>query len=277
MRVVTPSRRAECRGRGRGRVLAVGGALLLGLTGCGSDPATSAPEPGTSPAGVSEETDLERFPEASTFNDISEAVPDPAPDEPTSGAVLRVKQTLAVHEEPDGPVFARLPAKQMESDTWVPVIEERDGWAQVLLPSRPNGSTGWVATGDDEPVEKAQSPYEVEVDVDERTLEVRQGDEEVGTWTVGVGAPESPTPRGRTYIMAAIEDNVIDYSPIVLPLGAHSDTYSTYGGGPGTVAFHGWPDADEFGEDSSDGCVRVPEEALDLLRDLPLGTTVMLR
>ena len=45
----------------------------------------------------------------------------------------------------------------------------------------------------------------------------------------------------------------------------------------GTVALHGWPDSQVFGQASSDGCVRVPDDALQLLRNLPLGTTVMLR
>ncbi|GAB2740734.1 hypothetical protein GCM10027174_12720 [Salinifilum aidingensis] len=262
----------------RGRLLAACGALLLGLTACGG----SGAEP---PGGPSEPqavqnayaVDLAQYPESTTYTDISGAPHDPAPQERTSGVVLRAKEDLPVYDSPGGQVFARLPAEQMESPTWVPVIAEQGDWAHVMLPSRPNGSTGWVPVSSSARVEKAHSPYEVEVDVDDRTLLVRENGEQIASWEVGVGASGSPTPRGRTFIMAAIDDQVIDYSPIVLPLGVHSDTYSTYGGGPGTVALHGWPDPQVFGRASSDGCVRVPADALQLLRNLPLGTTVMLR
>ena len=77
--------------------------------------------------------------------------------------------------------------------------------------------------------------------------------------------------------MASIEETVTRFSPIILPLGAHSETFNSYGGGPGTVALHGWPNASVFGKDASDGCVRVPDEALRMLSSLPLGTVVRLR
>ncbi|MHA6797941.1 L,D-transpeptidase family protein [Bounagaea algeriensis] len=268
---------ASARSAPRGRLLAACGALLLGLTACGTDaePRTEPPQP--RPVQNAYGVDLAQYPESTTYTDISRAPHDPAPQERTSGVVLRVEKDLPVYDSPGGQVIARLPAKQMESQTWVPVIAEQDDWARVMLPSRPNGSTGWVPVSSSEHVSKAHSPYEVEVDVDDRTLLVRENGEQIASWNVSVGAAESPTPRGRTFIMAAIDDQVIDYSPIVLPLGAHSDTYSTYGGGPGTVALHGWPDSRVFGQASSDGCVRVPDDALQLLRNLPLGTTVMLR
>ena len=66
------------------------------------------------------------------------------------------------------------------------------------------------------------------------------------------------------------------YSPLILPLGAHSDTLTTYGGGPGTVGLHGWPDPAVFGHAVSHGCVRVPAAALRALSRIPLGSPVMI-
>jgi lipoprotein-anchoring transpeptidase ErfK/SrfK len=66
------------------------------------------------------------------------------------------------------------------------------------------------------------------------------------------------------------------YSPLILPLGAHSNVFSTFGGGPGTVGMHGWPDPSVFGQAISNGCVRVPATALQLLARIPLGTLVMI-
>ncbi|MGW1681675.1 L,D-transpeptidase [Saccharopolyspora sp. NPDC002376] len=245
------------------------GALCVALSGCGTAPAAQSERQ------VMARADLGMQAPSSTFTEFPTAPKDPAPDRETSGVVLHVKQDIALHHDPDGAVFAKLPASQLENPTWVPIIAERGPWAQVLLPSRPNGTTGWIRT--DGPVERARTPYVVDVDIDGRRLVVRKDGAPIGEWVVGVGATKSPTPRGRTYIMAAIEETVTKFSPIILPLGTHSNTYSTYGGGPGTVALHGWPDSSVFGQASSDGCIRVPADALHLLTTLPLGTLVHLR
>lgn len=215
--------------------------------------------------------------ESTTFADVPGAVPDPAPQAATDGVVLRVKQNFPLYDTPGGKPFATLPPTQLDNPTWVPVIAERDGWFQVLLPSRPNGSTGWLQADGAEQVEKARSPYLVDVDVDARRLTVLARGREIGSWEVGVGAPGTPTPRGRTFVMASIEETVTRFSPVILPLGTHSTTLNDYGGGPGTVALHGWPDPSVFGSASSDGCVRVPDDALRQLTQLPLGTLVLLR
>ncbi|MEV5537486.1 L,D-transpeptidase [Saccharopolyspora shandongensis] len=261
-------RTTSTRRRARVATAATLGALCLGLAGCSG---ASPIEPATAMA----RADLGMEAASTTFADFPKAPLDPAPNAETEGVVLRVKQDVAVHVAPGGPVFAKLPATQLENPTWVPVIAERGPWLQVLLPSRPNGSTGWVRTGGE--VERARSPYVVDVDIDARRLVVRKDGAPIGEWTVGVGAPNTQTPRGRTFIMAAIEETVTHFSPIILPLGTHSETFSTYGGGPGTVALHGWPDPSVFGQAGSDGCVRVPDDALRLLMTLPLGAIVHLR
>ncbi|GAA4837600.1 hypothetical protein GCM10025787_17340 [Saccharopolyspora rosea] len=247
-------------------------ALLLGLTGCSGG---VVPEPQVVQAEA--RADLSEQPEATTFADLADAPQDPDPRGRTDGVVLHVKRELAVRDAPGGSAFAKLPATQLDNPTWVPVVAERGQWARVLLPSRPNGTSGWVWTGDPDLVEKARSPYLVDVDVNARRLEVFQDGRSVGEWVVGVGKAKSPTPRGRTFIMAAIEETVTHFSPIILPLGTHSETFNSYGGGPGTVALHGWPDPAVFGRADSDGCVRVPADALHLLSTLPLGTLVVLR
>ncbi|MFR9729050.1 L,D-transpeptidase [Saccharopolyspora sp. MS10] len=227
-------------------------------------------------AGQADRVDLTGLPEATTFGDLDGAVPDPDPRGGTDGVVLRIDQDVGVHDAPGGTAFARLPAAQLGNPTWVPVLARRGEWAQVLLPSRPNSGTGWIRVRPTDPVSQARTPYRIDVDVDARRLVVWQGEQEIGSWTVGVGKEQSPTPRGRTYLMAAIEETVTEFSPIILPLGTHSETFNSYGGGPGTVALHGWPTADVFGKAASDGCVRVPPDALQLLSTLPLGTIVSL-
>ncbi|MDR7301818.1 L,D-transpeptidase [Haloactinomyces albus] len=270
------------RGPGRGRHARVapvilGVLLLILMSGCSNAASVSPPresKSATEPTPV--QVDLSTLPAATTFGNTAAAPSDPAPRAATDGVVLHVKQELAVYDAPEGRAIARLPATQFKSPTWLPVTAERGDWARVLLPSRPNGSTGWVRVGTAK-VEKARTPYLVTVDVEQRRLVVRKNGREVGSWTVGVGSPGTRTPKGRTFILASIRETVTDFSPIILPLGTHSKTLTSYGGGPGTVAFHGWPDPSVFGTASSDGCVRVPSDALHLLRSLPLGTVVLLR
>src|SRR5262249_1025256 len=63
-------------------------------------------------------------------------------------------------------------------------------------------------------------------------------------------------------VLASLAPAKAAYGPLVLPVGAHSATLDTFGGGPGTVAFHGWPDTSVFGRAVTHGCVRGPPDAL---------------
>jgi lipoprotein-anchoring transpeptidase ErfK/SrfK len=149
------------------------------------------------------------------------------------------------------------------------------GWERVLLPSRPNRSTGWiyVAGGG---LKNAYSAYQVRIGLAARRLTVLDAGHRLGSWTVAVGAPSTPTPTGRTFLLASLAPAHPSYSPLILPLGTHSASLDTFGGGPGTVALHGWPDKSVFGREISHGCVRVPAAGLRLLSRIPLGSTVII-
>lgn len=254
------------------RVLLVALVTAFAVSACaGSEP---PPEPRPRPQTV----DVQSFavlPEATTFARI-DALPRDDDTSPTAGQVLRAKKDVPVYDAVNGRAVAKLPATQLGSPTWVPEVDRRDGWSKVLLPSRPNRSAGWVFTGSDD-FERAENDYLVTVDLAAFRMDVTEKGRSIGTWTVGTGSAQHPTPTGRTYVMASIKETVATFSPYVLPLGSHSDSHETFGGGPGTVALHGWPDDTPFGTASSDGCIRVPDDALDLLLTLPLGTVVIVK
>ena len=88
--------------------------------------------------------------------------------------------------------------------------------------------------------------------------------------------PGTPTPIGRTFLLALLAPPHPTYSPLILPLGFHSNTLDTYGGGPGTVGVHGWPDPSVFGRAVSHGCVRVPAAVLHVLSEVPIGSLVLI-
>ncbi len=229
------------------------------------------PAPTTPTAPVAEKVDLKALRLSSTKTVIKAAPKDPRPNRVPKGTVVHPKRMQALYDEPDGTPFAKIGPKQF-GDTWLPVITRNQDWVQVLLPSKPNGSTGWLRSQD---LTEAHSRFLVKVHLGRHELELLEHGRTVGTWTVAIGAPATPTPVGRTFVLGQIVDEKQPFSPVILPLGSHSDTLDSYGGGPGTVALHGWTDASVFGRSISHGCVRVPDDALARLRTIPTGTPVM--
>jgi lipoprotein-anchoring transpeptidase ErfK/SrfK len=216
--------------------------------------------------------DLTVLPGSSTQTTIATAPLDPEPFAGTDGLVVHPRTQTALYSAPDAEPFAKIGPTQF-GPTWLPVVGQLDGWLQVLLPSKPNRSTGWVR---DEGLDRASSAYLIRVHTGSRTIELFEDGKSLGSWKAGVGAKATPTPSGRTFLLGSIVDTKRSASPIVLPLGAHSPTLDTFGGGPGTVAIHGWPRPDVFGAAISAGCVRVPKVALGKLQKVPLGTLVLI-
>lgn len=242
-----------------------------------SDRAVAAVEqPPPSPRPVSA-AHLRQLPDATTHTTLTAAPFDPHPTRVPSGRVAHPRHTVPIYATPGGPAIAALPSSQLGGDTWLPVIQQRPGWLRVLLPTRPNGATGWLHHTVRH-VRIAHSPYRIRVDRDRFRLALYRHNHAIGRWRVGVGKPGAPTPAGRTFLLAALRDRQSSFSPIVLPLGAHSDTHLTYGGGPGTVGIHTWPTSDVYGRASSDGCIRVPRDALTVISTtVPIGTPVLIR
>jgi len=261
----------------RWRAVRAGAAALAAVTvlatgGCGSGGGSGGEQRPQAEPSVA--VDLAKLPRATTFTTLRGLPQDPAPSAATDGTVVRPNAALPVSAQPGGPPVAALPDRQLDGPTWVPVVETRGEWLRVLLPSRPNGVTGWIRR-DESALTVAHTPYLVTVDRQERRLTLLRSGRQVGSWTVAVGADETPTPAGRTFLLALLKPSHATYGPLVIPVGAHSQTLETFGGGPGTVAFHGWRDASVFGKAVTHGCIRVPDEALDRLSKVPLGTPVL--
>ncbi len=217
------------------------------------------------------QVDLKKLPLSSTKTTIKAAPKDPRPQGIPKGTVVHPKRVVALYDAPDGKPFAKIGPRQF-GDTWLPVITRNRDWVQVMLPSKPNDSTGWIRSSE---LTEAHSRFLIKVHLGNRSLEVFEDNELVDTWPVAIGADATPTPTGRTFVLGQIIDDKQPFSPVILPLGSHSATLDSYGGGPGTVALHGWTNSSVFGKAVSHGCVRVPDEALALLRTVPTGTPVI--
>jgi len=266
--------------------LGAGAAVLaVTLASCSGPPGQAAPsghavsgvQQSVAPARVSP-ADLAKLPRATTYARIPAAPADPAPFAETGGLVVHPRQPQIVYAGPGRPAVAVLPATELGGPTWVPVVQRSPGWERVLLPSRPNRATGWlyIAAAHSAQLDTRRGGYLVRISLHSRTLSVYDGGRPAGTWTVAVGARATPTPTGRTFLLALLAPAHPTYSPLVLPLGFHSGTLDTFGGGPGTVGLHGWPDPSVFGRAVSHGCVRVPTAALRVLSRIPLGSLVLI-
>jgi lipoprotein-anchoring transpeptidase ErfK/SrfK len=267
-----------------GAVAASATAVVLAalVAGCGgSQPSSAPPSFAASPAASFPTprpvtaAELTQLPQATTYGHLKGAATDPQPFAAGSGLVVHPREPWVVYASPGGPPVAVLPSTEMGSPTWVPVVQSQQGWDMVLLPSRPDRSVGWVPT-ENGALETAHSPYQIRVNTTARRITLLKDGSSLGSWPVAVGAPGTPTPPGRTFVLASLVPAQPTYSWLILPTGTHSNSLETYGGGPGTVGLHTWPDSSVFGHAVSHGCVRVPAAGLRMLSHVPLGSLVMI-
>ena len=234
-------------------------------------PVVTAPAPAAVPvpAVPVSSGELSRLPQATTYGTTATAPVDLTGR--SDGTVVTVDATVAAFARPGGPAVARIPKHQLGLETWLPVLERAPGWSRVRLPSRPNGSTAWVP---DSRLRAARTTWAVQIDLGSERLTVTHSGSAVGSWAIGHGMAGTLTPVGETFLLASFTDRNQSYSPVIFATGSHSDTLDGYGGGPGTVAVHGWPTRTGRLGAVSHGCVRVPAAALEQFRKMPLGTPI---
>ena len=176
-------------------------------------------------------------------------------------------------------VFSSLPGKGMQITRWLTTTDaawllvtararRAHGrcWLQVRLPWRPNGSAGWINA---DRVVLGQTPWRIVISTSRRTLTLIRAGTAVGTVSVVVGKPSTPTPDGLFAIWWAIPWHPDDFlGSWVLDLTAHSDALQEFDGGDGTVAIHGRGGAsleDPLGTADSHGCIRLSNDTIDWL------------
>jgi lipoprotein-anchoring transpeptidase ErfK/SrfK len=157
------------------------------------------------------------------------------------------------------------------------VEEQRGDWLKVLLPIRPNGSTGWIRRSD---VNLAPNPYRIEVDLSDHSLKVFNANKLYLEDTVAVGADATPTPIGEFYNRVLLQppDQNTVYGPYAYGLSSHSEALNEFDGGDAEVGIHGNNDASVLGKNVSHGCIRMDNAKItQLAKTLMLGTPVDVR
>jgi hypothetical protein len=147
-----------------------------------------------------------------------------------------------------------------------------EAWYRVFLPLRPNGSSAWVRESD---IELRRIDRRIEVDLSERVLSYFVHDELEERFEVGVGTDATPTGTGTFYVWVKIRYSspYQPYGIAALGLSGFSPVLSDWPGG-GRMAIHGTSSPSDLGNAVSHGCVRVFNDDLKSLLDVPLGTPV---
>lgn len=237
----------------------------------GPSRAPTAQEPG-SPADATPATQV-----AATSDAGAEALPEGDPGRYV--VATAVVPAVAVYPEPAA-VEADLELADPNpqgAPLVLDVLAIGDGWLQVRLPVRPNGSTGWIRATD---VALSRHSYRIEVRLAERELRVFDGDVVVQLEPIGVGRQPTPTPGGAFYLYELLRpaDPSGPYGPYAFGLSGFSEALAAFNGGDGRLGIHGTNDPTSLGADSSSGCIRLANPAIErLAHTVPLGTPVTIR
>jgi lipoprotein-anchoring transpeptidase ErfK/SrfK len=247
-------------------------AMVLALAGCGGADRPAAPEaPSGAPAPA---------PTSSPAPKAGEVRLGDAP----AYVALAVKDVTVLSRPRRGAVVAVFPADlPWGSPTPFLISGARrttagDTWLEVLLPRRPNGSTGWIRR---DQVRIRPLTHAVEIDLSSRTASLLRDHRRVRSWRIGIGTEGTPTPTGRFYVTVKLRPPQISaaaYGAWALGLSGYSEVHQSFGTGDGQIALHGTYKPWLLGRPVSNGCVRMDNETITLLAEtLPLGTPVTIR
>ena len=183
----------------------------------------------------------------------------------------------SVHGHRIAAVAARRPLTRVH--TVLPVLDRttgRDGtsWARVGLPGRPNGRSGWIPT---DHTRRGSTQWYISVQLSSRRVSVFLHGRLQRRFRAIVGAPSTPTPRGRFFVEEALAlASAAPGGPFALALSGRSHVLQEFDGGPGQIALHGIGHlAGAFGTAASHGCVRLSAPAITwLARRIGAGVPV---
>ena len=183
---------------------------------------------------------------------------------------------VAVFDAPTSPAPSKTLANPQPSGSpLVFLVQGEEGpRLHVLLPIRPNGSTGWIERGD---VTLSQHDYRILVALGAHRITVLKGDATYLQEPIGVGTKDTPTPGGLYYTkeLYKLPNATGPYGPFAYALSGYSDVLTDFAGGDGVLGIHGTNDPSAIGHDVSHGCIRMSNAGITkLAQTLPLGVPV---
>jgi lipoprotein-anchoring transpeptidase ErfK/SrfK len=178
-----------------------------------------------------------------------------------------------VHQEPEAgsPQTELLPSRTPITGerTTLPVTGSLTGadgarWLQVMLPGRPNSSTGWIAQNS---TRKLVTNWHIVIDLATRRVHVYRAGHAVKTFQAVVGAPSTPTPTGQFFVEETLQMPAGEAGgPFALALSARSEVLQEFEGGPGQIGIHGRNNlGGTLGAAESHGCIRLATASIEWL------------
>lgn len=258
--------------------------VLRGLTATGALLAA-----GCSPPENGRPTLTEASTTTTTFPQFGQVLRGPAESEPITAEAIEAaeptvdRSVIATASVPEVEVFDSIDGQITHrmanpTPTQGPLVflttQNQTDWHEVLLPVRPNGSTGWVRASD---VTLATHNFRIKVDLADFRMRVLQRDVTIFDSVAGVASNNTPTPGGLYYLTELIAPIVPDtvYGSFAYGLSGFSETFETFNGGPGQLGIHGTNDPETLGTAVSAGCIRLHNDDIArLVTFLPLGVPV---
>jgi lipoprotein-anchoring transpeptidase ErfK/SrfK len=186
-------------------------------------------------------------------------------------AVLLTAHGAQLEPSARSPQISVVPADRpiTGEQTTLPVIGHSAGpggtrWLHVMLPGRPDGSTGWIAQ---DGTRELTTGWRILVDLTGRRLRIYHDGRMVRTFQAVIGKPSTPTPTGQFFVEEAVQMPVgHPGGPFALALSARSHVLQKFEGGPGQIAIHGRDDlGGTLGAAESHGCIRLATANIDWL------------
>lgn len=193
-------------------------------------------------------------------------------------AIQQLALLLGAHEAYSGPlasspkVAAVAQLRPITGErTALPVLaraQSADGtrWLRVMLPGRPNGSTGWIAQ---QGTRETTTAWRVVVRLGARRVIAYRRGRLVKSFGAVVGASSTQTPTGSYFVEETLRMRAGEPGgPFALALSARSDVLQEFDGGPGQIAIHGRDNlGGTLGTAASHGCIRLSTASIDWLAE----------
>jgi L,D-transpeptidase catalytic domain len=185
-----------------------------------------------------------------------------------------------VRRWPGGPASGTIPATtQLGVPTWAWAVSAspNGAWGRVILPGLPNNRTGWIHLAG---LPIRHTTWWVRATLHTHRLLLLNGRKMVAAFTVGVGAPASPTPTGRYNVtdLVATGDPSGPFGWYAFGLSGHQPNLPLGWSGGTQLAIHGTNIPSSIGGNQSAGCLHLSAYALGVLKaHLILGSPVVIR
>jgi hypothetical protein len=213
----------------------------------------------------------------STVGSPAAVIKDASNKATASSLVATLTQSVPAYGSPGGQKTGTVPGSWLGSPSILPVLAQNDGYLEVRLAQRPNGSTAWISgTG----VALSATPYRIVVDLATEHLLLYKAGALVMSAPAGIGTLADPTPGGNFFLAFDAKAPSPAWGAFIMVTSGHSDAISDWDeSGDAIMAIHGPLGADAAigttGARVSHGCVRLHEADLAQLAVVPPGSPIV--